>query len=124
MTERTQANVLQWAVDSFGEPCRDPRERASRLVEEAIEIAQVADVPVARLEAIIERIYSRPPGELWQEVGGTMITLQAFCENAGLDLEECAEREWLRVLSKSPEWWKRKHNAKLEAGTTNIPVKE
>lgn len=118
--EPTQANVLAWAVNSFGPIARNRDERAARLAEEAIEIAQAEGVSLDIVVRIATRVYSRPAGELWQELGGLGITMLAFAENAGLNVDTCTEREWRRVLSKTPEWWAKKHAEKVEAGTANL----
>lgn len=115
-----QQSVLDWAVRSFGEIARNRDERAARLAEEAIEIAQAEGVPLEVIVRIATRVYSRPAGELWQELGGLGITALAFAENAGLSLGGCTDREWQRVNSKSPEWWAKKHAEKVTAGTANL----
>lgn len=118
--KRTQKAVLDWAVRSFGNIAKNRDERAARLAEEAIEVAQVEGVSEDMIAAIARRVYERPPGELWQEIGGVGITLEALAENVGHSLEGDTEREWQRVLSKSQEWWEKKHAAKVAAGTANI----
>jgi hypothetical protein len=115
-----QKEVLAWAVRSFGEVACNCDERAARLAEEAIEIAQAEGVSLEVIVRIASRVYSRPAGDLWQELGGLGITAMAFAESVGLSLSDCTEREWHRVLSKSPEWWERKHAEKVAAGTANL----
>jgi NTP pyrophosphatase (non-canonical NTP hydrolase) len=112
--------VLHWAVDSFGPIALNRDERAARLAEEAMEVAQAEGVPLLTLQRIAERIYSRPVGELGQEVGGLGITLYALAANCGLDLFAEIEREWRRVLSKPRDWWQRKHAEKVAAGTADL----
>lgn len=119
-TTAEPARVLQWAVDSFGEIARNRDERAARLAEEAMEVAQAEGVPLETLKRIADRIYSRPLGELGQEVGGLGITLYALAANCGLDLFGEIEREWKRVLSKPRDWWQRKHAEKVAAGTADL----
>jgi NTP pyrophosphatase (non-canonical NTP hydrolase) len=119
-TSAEPARVLQWAVDSFGEIARNRDERAARLAEEAMEVAQAEGVPLETLKRIADRIYSRPMGELGQEVGGLGITLYALAANCGLDLFDEIEREWKRVLSKPRDWWRRKHAEKVAAGTADL----
>lgn len=118
--KRTQKNVLRWAIDSFGPIAANRDERAARLAEEAVEVAQTEGVPKDVILRIVERVYERPPGELWQEIGGIEITLQALCENVGLSRDECGDREWHRVLSKTKDWWRAKHAAKVAAGTADL----
>lgn len=119
-TRPTQATVLKWAVDNFGTIALNRDERAARLAEEAMEVAQAEGVPAEVVQRILARVYSRPPGELGQEIGGCGITLLALAENAGIDHDAEVLREWRRVLSKSRDWWQRKHAEKVAAGTANL----
>lgn len=116
----SQADVLRWAVESFGPIAQNVDERAARVAEEAIEIAQVEGVPLETIKRITDRIYSRPPGERWQEIGGTMIGMLSYAEIVGLSLAECTHREFQRVLSKPRDWWQRKHAEKVAAGTADL----
>ncbi len=115
-----QADVLGWAVSSFGPIAQNIDERAARIAEEAIEIAQVEGVPLDTIKRIADRVYSRPPGERWQEIGGTMIGILSYAEIVGLSVVECTRREFDRVLSKPREWWQKKHAEKVAAGTADL----
>lgn len=114
------AAVLQWAVNSFGAIALNRDERAARMTEEAIEVAQVEGVPVDVIQRIAARVYSRPVGELGQEIGGLMVGLYALAANSGIDLDAEFRREFDRVLSKSREHWARKHTEKVAAGTADL----
>ena len=116
----TQAEVLQWAVDSFGPIAQNRDERAARLVEEAMEVAQAENVPAETVRRILEHVYSRPPGELGQEIGGCAITLLALAENAGIGYRAELLREWRRLTSKPRAWWQHRHEEKVAAGTANL----
>jgi NTP pyrophosphatase (non-canonical NTP hydrolase) len=116
----TQKQVLDWAVDAFGAIAKNRDERAARLIEEAVEIAQAQDVSLEVVQRIVERAFSRPPGDLGQEIGGCAITLMALAENVGLSFDGEILREWERVKSKDKAWWTRKHAEKVEAGTANL----
>lgn len=115
-----EADVLAWAVSSFGPIAQNIDERAARVAEEAIEIAQLEGVPLETIKRIADRIYSRPPGERWQEIGGTMIGLLSYAAIVGLTLSDCARREFDRVLSKPKDWWTKKHAEKVAAGTADL----
>jgi hypothetical protein len=116
----TQTNILKWLVEILGEKARNRDERAARLVEESIEIALTEGVPLYVLERILQRIYSRPAGELGQEIGGCAMALLALSENVGLDCFAEILREWQRVLSKPAGWWLQKHVEKVIAGTADL----
>lgn len=115
-----QYRVLTWAVDSFGAIAKNRDERAARLVEEAMEVAQAENVPLEVIHRIADRIYSRPVGDLGQEIGGLGITILALCENSGIDFTEQTNREFERVLSKPRDWWQKKHAEKVAAGTADL----
>lgn len=87
-----------------------------------IDEAQAEGVPVDLVEKIAGRIYARPPGKLAQEIGGLAITLDALAENAGLNVNEEADRELARVLSLPKDWWARKHAEKVAAGVADLSV--
>lgn len=123
-TAAEPASVLAWAVRSFGPIALNRDERAARMAEEAIEVAQVEGVPLDVMQRITARVYSRPVGELGQEIGGLMVGLYALAARAGVDIEAEFKREFTRVLSKPADWWARKHAEKVAAGTADLtPVK-
>jgi hypothetical protein len=118
------ASVLAWAVRSFGPIALNRDERAARMAEEAVEVAQVEGVPLDVMQRITARVYSRPVGELGQEVGGLMVGLYALAARAGVDIDAEFKREFTRVLSKPADHWARKHAEKVAAGTADLtPVK-
>lgn len=107
---------LKWAVDMFGPVALDRRERIARFVEEAVELAHAEQMPPAMLSRIIERVYSRPPGETPKEVGQAQACLETFAESIGLSSDGEAQREWDRVRTISSEEWQRRHAAKQALG--------
>ena len=117
MQEPTSSDILKWAVETFGPCALDRHERARRVVEEAVEVAQAQGVDPAELHLIVERASSRPTGEIEQEIGGLIVTLEALAANIGVDLGAAKLREWTRVTSRPREWWQRKHGEKVVAGT-------
>lgn len=114
--------VLKWAYDSFGEIALNRDERAARMVEEAIEVAQVESVPLEIVQRIAARVYSRPVGNLGQEIGGLMLGLYALAGNTDIDIHAEFEKEFARVKSKPRDWWTRKHAEKVEAGTADLSL--
>lgn len=115
-----QRQVLNWAETNFGSIARNRDERAARLVEEAIEIAQAENVPLEIVKKISDRVYSRQSGDVRQEIGGLAITLDALAENLGIDAQVEAQRELDRILSLPKDWWTRKHAEKVAAGTADL----
>lgn len=115
-----QSEVLQFAVDSFGPIARNRDERAARLAEEAIEVAQAEGVELEVIVRIAERVYSRPAGDLHRELGGVALTALSMSQIAGLSFASCAKQEWLRVKSKPRDWWQKRHAEKVAAGTADL----
>ncbi|HEU4601555.1 MAG TPA: hypothetical protein VFS24_06290 [Steroidobacteraceae bacterium] len=115
-----QADVLHWAVESFGPIARNRDERAARLAEEAIEVAQAEGVELEVIVRIAERVYSRPAGDLHRELGGVALTALSMSQIAGLSFASCGKQEWLRVKSKPRDWWQKKHAEKVAAGTADL----
>lgn len=113
-----QSDLLAWCVSTFGaQSALAPHERAARLVEEAIEVAQAVGLGGHRVAKILQRVYDRPAGELRQEIGGCAFTLAALAEAAGLNVEHELQREYERVMSIDPEFFRAKQAAKVAAGT-------
>lgn len=96
-----QDGVAQWLLECFGPAVvADKTERADRFIEEALELVQSVDYPAERVMALLSYVYGRPAGEPRQEVGGTMVTLAAFCVSHGVDMDEAAKSELARVWTK------------------------
>jgi NTP pyrophosphatase (non-canonical NTP hydrolase) len=77
------------------------RERVLRLVEEATEVAQALGIPESDIHGQVRHTYSRPVGELLDEIGGTIVTLSALCSACDISLEDAAEKQlkkcWERI---------------------------
>jgi len=116
-----QKKILDWAVATFGSIARNRDERAARVLEEAIELAQCEGVPIAVVQRIAERVYSRPPGDLAIEIADVAISLCALAENVGISVHEVQCARWDGIISKPPDYWANKHRAKVAAGTADLP---
>lgn len=111
---------LKWAVDTFGDVARNRDERAARLVEEAIELAQAEGVPLAVIGRIARHVYSKPAGDPIAELQGVALTLDACAENMGDTVQAATWRELIRVTSRSASEWKARHDAKVADGRANL----
>ncbi len=114
------ARALRWAVDMFGPVATHYDERALRLVEEAIELAQAESVSKDVMLRLVERVYSRPAGDAAAEVGAVALTLEMVAENRGLDVAQAAEAELQRVMSKTRAHFAERHAAKAALGIANL----
>lgn len=112
-----QAQVIRWCARTFGEAVAvDKRERAERFLEEALELAQACGVDVARVSSISRHVYSKPVGEIDQEIGGVGVTLLALAENYGISADMAERNELTRVLRKDPAHFRARQDAKAAAG--------
>lgn len=114
--DNRQKAVLQWVGDTFGKPSLSTRERALRVIEEAIELAQTEGLTVEDVRSVAEHVFGKPPGDPAQEVGGLGVTLLAYCEARGISADMEERREFNRVLAVDPAHFRARHNKKADAG--------
>lgn len=75
-----QTRVRKWVVDCFGEEIADNvGERNERFIEEALELVQASGLPKEDVLMLVDYVYRRPAGEIYQEIGGVVVTLSALC---------------------------------------------
>jgi hypothetical protein len=115
VSERPQ-KFLAWAIDTFGPVAKLRSERLMRFVEESIELAHADDMQREILDAIANRVFSRPKGSIAQEIGQAQVTLEMYAENIEEISEMQAEIEWQRVRGIPREEWQRRHEAKQAIG--------
>lgn len=112
-----QRLVTDWCERTFGtESAGDPGKRVLRFLEEALELFQAEGGDMEKANALLKRVYSRPPGDPRQEVGGVSVTLLSYCSAAGLSADQCEVEEINRVLDRPVEEARRRYAAKTEAG--------
>lgn len=115
------SEFLAWAYRTFGPVALVRGERLMRFVEEAIELAHADGMERETLDAIANRVYSRPPGDVPKEIGQAQATLEVYAEHIGESSDALAEIEWQRVQSIPQAEWDRRHAAKQAIG---IALKE
>lgn len=129
-----QTKVLRWSIRAFGGPEGEaveevisPEERALRFLEEAIELYQAVvmrGVCTAteheRLQAkavhLVNTMFKREPGEIGNEIGGVMVTLNCLAEVMGHSISAEERREFERVLSFPAEFWRERWLQKRKIG--------
>lgn len=95
-----QLCVADWMKRCFSpSTVSNPRERAFRFLEEALELFQSMDCTKEEAEGLVVYVFNRPKGEPAQEVGGVSITLAALCGPAGIDWQKAAFDELQRINS-------------------------
>lgn len=96
-----QSRVKPWLLETFGKTiASDKVERNHRFLEEALELVQATGCTQDEAHKLVDYVFSRPVGELKQEVGGTMVTLAALCLANSVDMHDEAETELARVWTK------------------------
>lgn len=111
-----QEDIVKWSVATFGAHTLKYDERSSRFIEEAIELAHAAGLPMERIVMLLARVYAREQGRVRKELGQVGLTLEALAETFRFSLEACTAEEWNRVQAISKEEWQRRHAAKVAAG--------
>lgn len=93
-----QQRVRPWLIACFGkEVAENVPERNFRFIEEALELVQSLGCTKEEVLELVDYVYSRPVGEPYQEVGGTMVTLAALCLATGLNMTQNGETELARI---------------------------
>jgi hypothetical protein len=117
-----QQIIGEWVVRCFGSASfKSVSERARRVLEEAIELAQASGVPLNDALYLTRYVYNRPVGEIPQELAGLSLTMLALAESHGLDLDEIQKAEIDRVLSLPVEHFKKRLAVKVAAGVAIGP---
>ena len=112
-----QKMVADWVERAFGAKQRsDVQHRAIRLLEEVIELYQATGAPIHMAHQLIDYVFSRPVGDLAQELGGVGVTVLALAAAADLDADAEERREVARVLGIPVEHFSRRNDEKNAAG--------
>ncbi len=96
-----QEQVRDWLLACFGPViAADKTERNHRFLEEALELVQACGASRDECRQLVDYVFSRPAGDLEQEVGGVMVTLAALCCAHDLSMEEGGKIELQRIWHK------------------------
>lgn len=100
--DQYQSAADLWILSVLGEKVRDDKmERAYRLIEEALELAQACGASKADVLALADYVFARPAGEIEQEVGGLLITLACLANPNGISLTKAAYRSLGEAYAKA-----------------------
>lgn len=108
--------ILEWCVRVFGPVARDPRERALRLLEEVLELAQTQGVTYTDARAVAVRTFARDPGSAAVELGQAGMCLEVMAAVMGRDLGREVNLEFARVQDIPDAEFHRRHDAKVAVG--------
>lgn len=118
-----QRKVADWCAVAFGsDHAASIPQRGIRHVEEAIEASQAAGCERDMIHKLVDYVFDRPAGELWQELGGSGLTLLALAQAAGVSADECETAEIARVLAKPLEHFTKRNQSKNDAGFVVTPT--
>lgn len=93
-----QQAVRIWIFQCFGSEISDHKqERNQRFLEESLELVQSCGMSSDDAHRLVDYVYSRPIGNMSQEVGGTLITLAALCGAQNIDMGDAANTELHRI---------------------------
>lgn len=92
-----QASVKDAHVPIFHDDPTSIYERTCRFFEEATELFQAMGVSEVDAHALVTRQFSRPRGDQMQEVGGVAVTLASLCVVAGIDLQDAATADLVKL---------------------------
>ena len=94
----------RWAISCFGPKIvQDKVERSHRFMEEAIELVQACGTTKDEVLQLVDYVYNRPDGEIYQEVGGVLNTLALLCNAHDVKMMEAGHVELDRCWAKSPQ---------------------
>jgi len=117
-----QAAVEVWVRKTFGDKIMDDEaERGRRVLEEAVELAQVEGVTRQDAHKIIDAVFKKPKGELSQELGGVIVTLLAACARHEIRLDDIARAEIDRVQKGDGKKFRDKQATKSALGIGDRP---
>lgn len=118
-----QRRVSAWVSKCFGdEALFDERERAMRVLEESLELAQSCGVELAGALKAATVVYGRPPGRCSQEIAGVGIALLAMAECETTALEDAIGDELFRIEMLPVDHFCDRQREKAKLGISREPA--
>jgi len=115
--EERQRQAAQWAERCFGRAVvEDRKERVTRILEEAIELAQAEGLDAGTVARLTTRVFAKPAGEPRQELGGLGVCVLVYAEAACLSADEVEAEEVAAILARDPGYFRQRQNAKAAQG--------
>lgn len=103
-TATLQQRAADWLLAAFPEdPVVRPKIRATRFLEEAIELVQTQGVSREKVHELVDYVFGRPVGEPDQELAGSMFCLLAMANALGLDAGHECNIEIDRAYERIPQ---------------------
>ena len=98
-----ERRVANWVESRIGKSHMQSKERAMRLLEEAIELAQAEGIDSEMTHCQVDHVFGRPAGFSRQEAAGVAVCLLGWCASTGNTLEALALEEIKRIEAKPIE---------------------
>jgi hypothetical protein len=115
--DERQKAATRWAESCFGRAVvEDRRERVTRILEEAIELAQAEGLEAEAVARLAARVYAKPPGDPKQELGGLGVCVLVYAEAAGVSADALEAGEVEAILARDPGYFRERQNAKAAMG--------
>lgn len=117
MVSALTSRIVNWVTTRFGVAVAlDRQERALRLLEESLELAQAEGVPLDKVASLACHVYDRPVGEPAQELAGVAVCVLAYAHAANADVLDLARQEVERIEKVDPAISRARHDAKAATG--------
>ena len=117
LSQTLQTGIARWIIEIFGwDSYLNKNERAKRFLEEAIELNQAMGVSQEDALRLVNHVYSKPVGDVEQELGGVGITLLALGSALSLDVSALTLREYARISALPADHFRKRQAIKAEAG--------
>ena len=118
MIQAFQRRVAVWVESVFGlDSLLHRKNRALRVVEEAVELAQAEGCDELSMYKIVQRVYSRPVGSPPREGAAVFLTLLAWAEASRTDLPQVLRDELDHLEEIPAEHFRQRQREKHQAGT-------
>lgn len=108
-----------WHLQTFGEAAfKDKRERAARLIEEALETGQALGLDAYVMHKLVDYVMAKPPGLVNQEMGGVIVCWALLCGSlSGVNPDKIMQ-DALDDCWKRQAMIKAKHQGKIAEGVS------
>lgn len=97
---KAEERMAEWIRSRIGNYSMATRERAMRVLEEAVELAQAEGIGQETVIRQVDHVYARPAGEPRQEAAGAAVCLLGWCAAANERLIAIALAEMERIEKK------------------------
>lgn len=95
-----ETRVADWVITRIGLDHMASPERAMRLLEESVELAQAEGLTESQVNKQVAHVFARPAGDPKQEAAGVAVCLLAWCEANGVTFDAIAREEITRIEAK------------------------